>query len=699
MESSNNPLKTYSTFYTPKLSSYYSDDIRNLLHEKISNRKKLTQKGKKIPIISNVKKGNTQDKNIISQNINIKNYLNDIKNRNFYIYNIFQNNIHSNTNESQLNKNIIFPTMFYNYNKTKLTNNSNIKVGLSHNLPNYKNKNDIKIKIPFKTNINNYMNIINYKNIYNNNKDNKESVEWMLYNKNKKKLKNSNRQIDVLDRLTDLKKYNEYIEMMNNIIPPLLESNANYNYYNDFKKRHSKDYLLVGNNNNNHRKKSVEIKDIKKDNNLCDNDNDLNKMIKKKKLYKFNILSVPGSHNGSKKINQDFSLILQNINDCNNVKVFGVFDGHGNYGDKITQEICEYFDNFFNNKKLYENDKNDDNENNLSESIKFMRNKKKINFKNKKHIYRNEEKINKGEKTNNENENNKINLKIKKSKTNAITFNNIKLNKYKQLTPNSSKRKEYIISKFKNIKSMFNVKNSKNKKIKNIYNVLSLNNYSQIFNSFNNIDKILHQKYDENRVCHGSGTSLSLLFLFNDYYVNNNNNINNEKNFNKIITTNLGNTKSILITDDKKIKELNICHTPCIKEERLRIEENGGKIDKIDWLKVGPLRVWFKDKKYPGLSITRSLGDFEAKSLGILSIPDIKEFDIDEEKIKIIVMGTNGIWEFLTNDKIMDIVLGYYECEDVNGATQKVIETAEKLWKIKNPKNIPDLTVIVLFFK
>ena len=62
-------------------------------------------------------------------------------------------------------------------------------------------------------------------------------------------------------------------------------------------------------------------------------------------------------------------------------------------------------------------------------------------------------------------------------------------------------------------------------------------------------------------------------------------------------------------------------------------------------------------------------------------------------------MGTNGIWEFLTNDKIMDIVLGYYECEDVNGATQKVIETAEKLWKIKNPKNIPDLTVIVLFFK
>ncbi len=107
----------------------------------------------------------------------------------------------------------------------------------------------------------------------------------------------------------------------------------------------------------------------------------------------------------------------------------------------------------------------------------------------------------------------------------------------------------------------------------------------------------------------------------------------------------------------------------------------------------------FKDKKYPGLSITRSLGDFEAESLGILSIPDIKEFDIDEEKAKIIIIGTNGIWEFLTNEKIMDIVWSYYEWNDIEGATQKIIETAGKLWKIKNPKNIPDLTVGVLFFK
>lgn len=78
--------------------------------------------------------------------------------------------------------------------------------------------------------------------------------------------------------------------------------------------------------------------------------------------------------------------------------------------------------------------------------------------------------------------------------------------------------------------------------------------------------------------------------------------------------------------------------------------------------------MWFQDKKSPGLTITRSLRDFEAECLGILSIPDVKEFDIDEENTKIIVIGTNGIWEFLSNEKIMDIIWNYYEWNDVDGA-------------------------------
>ena len=61
-------------------------------------------------------------------------------------------------------------------------------------------------------------------------------------------------------------------------------------------------------------------------------------------------------------------------------------------------------------------------------------------------------------------------------------------------------------------------------------------------------------------------------------------------------------------------------------------------------------------------------------------------------------MATNGIWEFLTNDKIMDITWQFYESEDAQGATEKIIETAGKIWRIKNPNNIPDLSAGVFFF-
>ena len=81
----------------------------------------------------------------------------------------------------------------------------------------------------------------------------------------------------------------------------------------------------------------------------------------------------------------------------------------------------------------------------------------------------------------------------------------------------------------------------------------------------------MHEKYNENKKCDDSGTSLNFVIIFNS-----------KIDTNKIISVNLGNTKSILITDEKKIKELNICHTPCIKEERLRIENNGGVIDRMD---------------------------------------------------------------------------------------------------------------------
>ena len=462
----------------------------------------------------------------------------------------------------------------------------------------------------------NHMNIINPKHFRDNNM---ESVEWMYLN-GLSKNESSNKEI-----------FNKKLNL--NIRAPNC-----YNFQNAIKKKIKFPSLFISNNKklirtdksksiinrnkiiiNAKEKQKIEKQNLKEENKI-------NTFIKKRKLLENYFLSLTGTHNGQKKINQDCSLFLPTINDCENISLYGILNGHGAYGDKLVKEISEFFKDYF-TKKIIFNKMNKDN------SLKL-----------------------------------------------SLSMNNSKKNEI--LPFNYNQKNIYKIRKLKSINDKYN------QRINETYQILCENNFSKIYDSFNEVDNILHEKYNENKKCDDSGTSLNFVIIFNS-----------KIDTNKIISVNLGNTKSILITDEKKIKELNISHTPCIKEERIRIERHGGVIDRIDWLKVGPLRVWFKGKKYPGLTITRSLGDFEAIPLGIIPLPDIKEYDIDEEKIKILVIATNGIWEFLTNDKIMDITWQYYESKDTQGATKKILETAEKLWKIKNPNNIPDLTASVFFFK
>ena len=462
----------------------------------------------------------------------------------------------------------------------------------------------------------NHMNIINPKHFRDNNM---ESVEWMYLN-GLSKNESSNKEI-----------FNKKLNL--NIRAPNC-----YNFQNAIKKKFKFPSLFISNNKklirtdksksiinrnkiiiNAKEKQKIEKQNLKEENKI-------NTFIRKRKLLENYFLSLTGTHNGQKKINQDCSLFLPTINDCENISLYGILNGHGAYGDKLVKEISEFFKDYF-TKKIIFNKKNKDN------SLKL-----------------------------------------------SLSMNNSKKNEI--LPFNYNQKNIYKIRKLKSINDKYN------QRINETYQILCENKFSKIYDSFNEIDNILHEKYNENKKCDDSGTSLNFVIIFNS-----------KIDTNKIISVNLGNTKSILITDEKKIKELNISHTPCIKEERIRIERHGGVIDRIDWLKVGPLRVWFKGKKYPGLTITRSLGDFEAIPLGIIPLPDIKEYDIDEEKIKILVIATNGIWEFLTNDKIMDITWQYYESKDTQGATKKILETAEKLWKIKNPNNIPDLTASVFFFK
>ena len=97
-------------------------------------------------------------------------------------------------------------------------------------------------------------------------------------------------------------------------------------------------------------------------------------------------------------------------------------------------------------------------------------------------------------------------------------------------------------------------------------------------------------------------------------------------------------------------------HTCKDDREHRRILQYGGRVERLAG-DIGPLRVWLRNENSPGLAMTRSLGDFIAKSIGVISTPDIQSFEL-VNKYYVIVIGSDGLFEFLNSTEIAEIVWG-----------------------------------------
>ncbi len=88
-----------------------------------------------------------------------------------------------------------------------------------------------------------------------------------------------------------------------------------------------------------------------------------------------------------------------------------------------------------------------------------------------------------------------------------------------------------------------------------------------------------------------------------------------------------------------------------------------GRVDyykDMDGKKVGPARVYAKDEDGPGLAMSRSLGDTVAEKLGVISTPDVRVVRRQADKDRALVLCSDGVSEFLSNEKIGEIVFPFY---------------------------------------
>ena len=172
----------------------------------------------------------------------------------------------------------------------------------------------------------------------------------------------------------------------------------------------------------------------------------------------------------------------------------------------------------------------------------------------------------------------------------------------------------------------------------------------------------------------------------------------------RLIVPNIGDSRAVLGRYDSNTKtykaiDLSRDHKPTEKDEAKRIIDNDGRIQPFteEGEFVGPQRVWIKDEEVPGLAMTRSFGDRVAATVGVMSEPEIKEFNF-EEGDKFMIIASDGIWEFISSQECVEIVSKYYEKGDLKGCCEYLYEESSKRW-LKEEEVIDDTTLILVYFE
>mmetsp|Transcript_88527 Transcript_88527/g.222897 ORF Transcript_88527/g.222897 Transcript_88527/m.222897 type:complete len:387 (-) Transcript_88527:134-1294(-) len=142
----------------------------------------------------------------------------------------------------------------------------------------------------------------------------------------------------------------------------------------------------------------------------------------------------------------------------------------------------------------------------------------------------------------------------------------------------------------------------------------------------------------------------------------------------KLYIAHVGDSRAVLgllKNSELKAQALTIDHKPELPEEKKRIEGAGGRVVFDGFYNH---RVFAKAGQYPGLNMSRALGDVVGhKEAGLSALPDVREIDLAQLKTEgykiVLLLCTDGVWEFVENDEALKQLRVN---EDVTGDTLEV---------------------------
>ena len=220
-----------------------------------------------------------------------------------------------------------------------------------------------------------------------------------------------------------------------------------------------------------------------------------------------------------------------------------------------------------------------------------------------------------------------------------------------------------------------------------IYNSLKNEVFTYIINIFKfaDIEMTQQSKFDY----YSSGTTCNLVIQLNK----------------NIICANVGNSRGIIIYEKNSKKNTGVCpisrdHTPEIPQEYERIISNGGTVDQYidkNGMKLGYYRIYKSGLKTPGIRISRALGDLNAKSCGVINIPEIIEYNLNNNS-KYMVICSDGIWEVMSNEYVRDLGNIYYKKGQIVPYCNQLTQMAILNWKNKYSDYRDDIAIVCVYF-
>jgi len=190
---------------------------------------------------------------------------------------------------------------------------------------------------------------------------------------------------------------------------------------------------------------------------------------------------------------------------------------------------------------------------------------------------------------------------------------------------------------------------------------------------------------------------------------------------------NVGDSRFVMCRkrDDGSLEALQVTrdHKPDVDTEKERILKAGGRVERLPADKVGvgngtgggeevgkvdnaeddlhdndedrgPMRVWLADADVPGLAMSRSIGDEVSQRVGVIPVPEIFVYNLDENDL-FGVFASDGVWEFISNDQAVQIV--YKHRSDWKEAARQLVDASQKRWR-EEEEVVDDITCVIVNF-